>query len=164
MESKTPRTDAALKLEAFMDGFGSVEVVQVEFAEQLETELVQAQQEIQRLTTEKYDLVKEGLLQRHSMGEQETEIELLNEKLQKEITENLQHLGTIRWYEEMEIPKKNEQIKQAKETLQLLQEGEVRDFNYTCQHRGNCLCWPCQKQRIKAVLFLIEGTSKNANP
>ena len=45
MESKTPRTDAELKLEAcmaFMDGFGVIEVVQIDFARQLETELAEA--------------------------------------------------------------------------------------------------------------------------
>jgi DNA-binding transcriptional MerR regulator len=39
MESKTPRTDEQLKFEAFFDGIGIVETVEVEFAQQLETEL-----------------------------------------------------------------------------------------------------------------------------
>lgn len=54
--TKTPRTDAELKLEAFMDWFGIVETIQVEFARQLETELadkdqqlVEARAEIKRL-------------------------------------------------------------------------------------------------------------------
>ena len=54
--SKTPRTDAELKFEAFFDGAGIVETVLVEFAEQLETELAdkdkqlaEARDEIERL-------------------------------------------------------------------------------------------------------------------
>jgi hypothetical protein len=39
MESKTSRTDAEFKLEAFFDGVGIAETVLVEFARQLETEL-----------------------------------------------------------------------------------------------------------------------------
>ena len=47
--TKTPRTDEQLKLEAFMDGFGIVETVEVEFAQQLEAELADARAEIERL-------------------------------------------------------------------------------------------------------------------
>jgi len=47
--SKTPRTDAQLKLEAFFDGVGIVETVEVEFAQQLEEELIEARAEIERL-------------------------------------------------------------------------------------------------------------------
>ena len=46
--SKTPRTDEQLKLEAFFDGIGIVETVEVEFAQQLETELAEARAEIER--------------------------------------------------------------------------------------------------------------------
>lgn len=56
MESKTPRTDAEFKLEAFFDGSGIVETVFVEFARELETELAdkdrqlaEARAEIERL-------------------------------------------------------------------------------------------------------------------
>jgi DNA-binding transcriptional MerR regulator len=49
MESKTPRTDAEFKLEAFFDGSGIVETVLVEFARQLETELAEAQELIKKL-------------------------------------------------------------------------------------------------------------------
>ena len=47
--SKTPRTDAELKLEAFFDGIGIVETVEVEFAQELEAELADARAEIERL-------------------------------------------------------------------------------------------------------------------
>lgn len=54
--SKTPRTDEQLKLEAFFDGIGIVETVEVEFAQQLEAELAdkdrqlaEARAEIERL-------------------------------------------------------------------------------------------------------------------
>ena len=46
--TKTPRTDEQLKLEAFFDGIGIVETVEVEFAQQLETELAEARAEIER--------------------------------------------------------------------------------------------------------------------
>ena len=46
--SITPRTDEQLKLEAFFDGIGIVETVEIEFAQQLETELADAQAEIER--------------------------------------------------------------------------------------------------------------------
>ena len=46
--SNTPRTDEQLKLEAFFDGIGIVETVEVEFAQQLETELAEARAEIER--------------------------------------------------------------------------------------------------------------------
>lgn len=48
MMSDTPRTDEQLKLEAFFDGIGIVETVEVEFAQQLETELAEARAEIAR--------------------------------------------------------------------------------------------------------------------
>ena len=53
--SKTPRTDAQLKLEAFFDGIGIVETVEVEFARELEEELIEAQAEIERLKSEHED-------------------------------------------------------------------------------------------------------------
>ena len=46
--SKTPRTDEQLKLEAFFDGIGIVETVEIEFAQQLETEIADARAEIER--------------------------------------------------------------------------------------------------------------------
>jgi uncharacterized protein YacL (UPF0231 family) len=47
--SKTPRTDAQLKLEAFFDGIGIVETVEVEFARELEEELIEARARIDHL-------------------------------------------------------------------------------------------------------------------
>ena len=47
--SETPRTDAQLKLEAFFDGIGIVETVEVEFARELEGELIEARAEAERL-------------------------------------------------------------------------------------------------------------------
>ena len=44
--SKTPRTDEQLKLEAFFDGIGIVETVEVEFAQQLETDLAEAEKKV----------------------------------------------------------------------------------------------------------------------
>ena len=55
--SKTPRTDAELKFEAFFDGAGIVETVLVEFAEQLEKQLAEAQAEVERLRLENASLM-----------------------------------------------------------------------------------------------------------
>lgn len=50
--SETPRTDNQLKFDAFFDGIGIVETVEVEFARQLETELAEVRAEIERLKGE----------------------------------------------------------------------------------------------------------------
>lgn len=44
--NKTPRTDAQLKLEAFFDGVGIVETVEVEFAQELESELADKEKQL----------------------------------------------------------------------------------------------------------------------
>lgn len=97
--TKTPRTDEQLKLEAFFDGIGIVETVEVEFAQQLETELADARAEIER---------KDAL------------------------------------------------IEQMRDALSLILEGAIHDFHYICQRRDNCLCWGCQKKRVKAALSAAE--------
>ena len=50
--SKTPRTDAEFKLEAFFDGAGIVETVLVEFAEQLEAELADKDRQLDEARAE----------------------------------------------------------------------------------------------------------------
>ncbi len=52
---------------------------------------------------------------------------------------------------------KNELIEQMREALELMLEGAMHDFHYVCQHRDNCLCWGCQKARIKAALAAERG-------
>ena len=52
---------------------------------------------------------------------------------------------------------KNELIEQMREALELMLEGAMHDFHYACQHRDNCLCWGCQKARIKAALAAERG-------
>ena len=47
-------------------------------------------------------------------------------------------------------------IEQMREALELVLEGAIHDFHYVCQHRDNCLCWGCQKARIKAALEAAE--------
>ena len=62
---KTPRTDEQLKLEAFMDGLGIVETVEVEFAQQLETELADARAEIEhknKIIEQMYEAIKFSLI------------------------------------------------------------------------------------------------------
>ena len=51
---------------------------------------------------------------------------------------------------------KNALIEQMREALELVIEGAIHDFHYACQHRDNCLCWGCQKARIKAALAVAE--------
>jgi hypothetical protein len=43
-----------------------------------------------------------------------------------------------------------------REALSLILEGAIHDFHYVCQHRDNCLCWGCQKVRVKAALSAAE--------
>ena len=52
---------------------------------------------------------------------------------------------------------KNELIEQMREALELMLEGAMHDFHYACQHRDNCLCWGCQKARIKAAIAAERG-------
>ena len=52
---------------------------------------------------------------------------------------------------------KNELIEQMREALELMLEGAMHDFHYVCQHRDNCLCWGCQKARIKAAIAAERG-------
>jgi len=51
-------------------------------------------------------------------------------------------------------------IEQMRDALKLVLEGAIHDFHYVCQHQDNCLCWGCQKKRIKAVLSTAERISK----
>ena len=50
-----------------------------------------------------------------------------------------------------------ELIEQMRGALELMLEGAMHDFHYVCQHRDNCLCWSCQKARIKAALAAERG-------
>ena len=51
-----------------------------------------------------------------------------------------------------EIEHKDKRIEQMREALNLMLEGAIYNFHYVCQHRDNCLCWDCQKVRVKAAL------------
>jgi hypothetical protein len=55
-----------------------------------------------------------------------------------------------------EIERKDKLIEQMREALNLMLEGAIHDFHYVCQHRDNCLCWGCQKVRVKAALSAAE--------
>jgi hypothetical protein len=55
-----------------------------------------------------------------------------------------------------EIESKNKLIEQMREALNLMLEGAIHDFHYVCQHCDNCLCWGCQKVRVKAALSAAE--------
>lgn len=55
-----------------------------------------------------------------------------------------------------EIERKDKLIEQMREALELILEGASYNFHYVCQHRDNCLCWGCQKARIKAALSAAE--------
>jgi predicted acetyltransferase len=88
--SNTPRTDAQLKLEAFFDGIGIVETVEVEFARELETELAEARAEIERLALElenkQYTITcasEENQQLKESLAEARAEIEKQDTLLEK---------------------------------------------------------------------------------
>ena len=55
-----------------------------------------------------------------------------------------------------EIERKDKLIEQMREALSLILEGVIHDFHYSCQLRDNCLCWGCQKKRVKAALSAAE--------
>jgi len=54
------------------------------------------------------------------------------------------------------VERKDALIRQMRDALALILEGAIHDFHYVCQHRDNCLCWGCQKQRVKAALEAAE--------
>jgi hypothetical protein len=54
------------------------------------------------------------------------------------------------------VAAKDALIEQMREALNLMLEGAIHDFHYVCQHRDNCLCWGCQKVRVKAALSAAE--------
>jgi hypothetical protein len=53
--------------------------------------------------------------------------------------------------------RQQELIEQMRDALVLILEGAIHDFHYVCQHRDNCLCWGCQKTRVKAALAAERG-------
>jgi Skp family chaperone for outer membrane proteins len=86
MKSKTPRTDAEFKLEAFFDGSGIVETVFVEFARELEKELIEARAEIKESQAEAQELYRQlatELKAEHAeeLAEARAEIESLTRSL-----------------------------------------------------------------------------------
>lgn len=58
---------------------------------------------------------------------------------------------------DLALIKKDKLIEQMREALELMLEGAMHDFRYVCQYRDNCLCWGCQKARIKAALAAERG-------
>lgn len=57
---------------------------------------------------------------------------------------------------ETELAEARAEIEQMRQALSLILEGAIHDFHYVCQHRDNCLCWGCQKKRVKAALSAAE--------
>jgi predicted RNase H-like HicB family nuclease len=55
-----------------------------------------------------------------------------------------------------QIKAKDKLIEQMRKALNLMLEGAIHDFHYVCQHCDNCLCWCCQKVRVKAALSAAE--------
>jgi hypothetical protein len=55
-----------------------------------------------------------------------------------------------------EIERKDKLVEHMRDALNLMLEGAIHDFHYVCQHRDNCLCWGCQKVRVKAALSAAE--------
>ena len=48
---------------------------------------------------------------------------------------------------------------QMLEALKAIEEGMMRDFHYVCQEGliKNCLCYKCQKTRVKAAIRAAKG-------
>jgi len=83
------------------------------------------------------------------LAEARAEIERKNEELDMFLAEQ-QAMNKI-------IARKDKLIEQMREALEWVLEGAIHDFHYVCQHRDNCLCWGCQKARIKATLAAERG-------
>ena len=128
--SKTPRTDEHILHHANGNWHPSAFVL-ASFTRQLETELAEARAEIERLRQELRD--NSTLAARQIVPA---------EMLVDDLT--------------AEIERKDKLIEQMREALELMLEGAMHDFHYACQHRDNCLCWGCQKARIKAALAAAE--------
>lgn len=126
MESKTPRTDSESRLVNHTTYYMGA-------AFSAKIEVVDADV-ARRLETE--------------LAEARTEIE----RLKREHVELL-----IKYDEKFDvIDTKDKLIEQMREALSLFLEGAIHDFHYVCQHRDNCLCWGCQKKRVKAALEAAE--------
>ena len=83
------------------------------------------------------------------LAEARAEIERKNEELDMFLAEQ-RAMNEI-------IERKNALIEQMREALSLILEGAIHDFHYSCQLRDNCLCWGCQKKRVKAALSAAES-------
>lgn len=70
--------------------------------------------------------------------------------------DRIEHLETELAEARAEIERKDKLIGQMREALKLLLEGAIHDFHYACQRRDNCLCWGCQKARVKVALSAAE--------
>jgi hypothetical protein len=101
---------------------------------QLETELADARAEIERLALE--------------IENKQYTITCASEENQQ-LKESLAEARA-------EIERKDKLIEQMREALSLILEGAIHDFHYSCQLRDNCLCWGCQKKRVKAALSAAE--------
>ena len=110
--SKTSWTDQHERVGKIRSSGAVMSVVPAVYVRELEKELADALDEIKGLRQLVNDChIVAGQLETERNGAR-AEIERLKEQLQIKTTENLQHIGTIRWYEEMEIPKKDALIEQ----------------------------------------------------
>jgi hypothetical protein len=75
------------------------------------------------------------------------------EQLETELADKDRQLAEAR----AEIERKDKLIEQMRDALVLILEGAIHGFHYVCQHRDNCLCWGCQKTRVKAALAAERG-------
>jgi hypothetical protein len=149
----TPRTKAAIQI--FGDYIRSEPAVPVDFAEELEVELsdaktalAEARAEIERLkinTRCDLDLLAADTVQMNKMQDEIEAIVFVKKKAVEEIV-----------FLNQEIERKDKLVEQMRDALNLMLEGAIHDFHYVCQHRDNCLCWGCQKVRVKAALSAAE--------
>ena len=153
--TKTPRTQAAIK--TYGDYIRSEDAVSIEFAEQLETELAEAQAENAKLRKLLATRIEATRLDEavDQLAEARAEIEILKNQLEDE-SMRADGMTTAHAEAGADSYRMRELIEQMREALELVIEGAIHDFHYVCQHRDNCLCWGCQKKRIKAALSVAE--------
>jgi chromosome segregation ATPase len=151
--SETPRTTKSEAIR-ILAAYGHAACDRVE---QLETELAdkdrqlaEARAEIERLNKDHNDALDTIFAMLIAARGEDCTIEVLHAEMNAVSTKPS---GYIRHC----IAKRDKLVKQMREALSLVMEGAIHDFHYACQHCDNCLCWGCQKVRVKAALAAERG-------
>ena len=113
--SKTPRTDEQLKLEAFFDGIGIVETVEVEFAQQLEAELADKDKQLAEARAE-----IEQLKQLWSCN-----LDIIGGELNKQLVEARAEIENLKWHINNEKAKAEAALELNDRALELVNEARA---------------------------------------